>query len=175
MSDARSVQDMVAELEAQIEHYRSAEARHAEQEVYHREQKAYCAGELAKVLLRYEAFKTAATEAGELMGKVPEVARPVRQVTPAQPEVLLGPVMQSRCIARVVEEREPGETFGATVIMREVNRRFREYLGGTVDKRLVAINLRRLAERGRIRRLHDGTAHHESLYTRGTVSQDLKS
>lgn len=175
MADERSVTDMVAELAAQIEHYRSAEVRHAEQEVFHREQKALCAGELAKVLVRYEAFKTAAAEAGELMGTVPEVARPLRKVTEQQPEVLLGPVMQSRCIARVVEEREPGEAFGAAVIVREVNRRFREYLGGTVDKRLVAVNLRRLCERGRIRRLHDGTAYHESLYTRGATPQDLKS
>lgn len=175
MSDERSVTDMVAELEAQIEHYRGAEARHGEQEVFHREQKAYCAAELAKILVRYEAFKAAATEAGELMGRVPEVARPSRSAQEAQPEDFAGPVQQSRFIARVVEEREPGEAFGATLITQEVHRRFGHRFKRPIDKRLVAVNLRRLCEHGRLRRLHDGTAYHESLYTRGEGRQDRKS
>jgi hypothetical protein len=144
--------------------------------VFHREQKAYCGAELAKVLLRYEAFKAAATEAGELMGRVPEVARPSRQVREAEPEGLAGPAMQSRFIAKIVEEREPGEAFGATAITQEVNSRFRQRLKRPIDKRLVAVNLRRLCEHGRLRRLRDGTAYHESLYTRGEAPQEgLKS
>ena len=175
MSDERSVTDIVAELEAQIEHYRGAEVRHAEQEVFHREQKAYCAGELAKVLQRYETFKAAATEAGELMGKVPEVARPARPAQEAAPEDLSGPVQQSRFIAKVVEEREPGEVFGATLITQEVNRRFSHRFKRPIDKRLVAVKLRRLAEHGRIRRMREGTAYHESLYARGEAAQERKS
>lgn len=45
---------MIAELQAQVEHYRNEEAMHAQREVFHREQRAVAAEELAKVLERFE-------------------------------------------------------------------------------------------------------------------------
>ena len=112
MSRSQSVAEWIAELEAQIEHFRKEEALHAEQEDFHREQRAVATQELTRVLERYETFKGAADAAGELVGRIPALRKPDK--APAQQEDLgPGRPMLSRLVARVVEGRPPGEAFGA--------------------------------------------------------------
>jgi len=167
MSRSQTVAEWIAELEAQIEHYRKEEGFHAERETFHREQRAVAAQELAKVLERYETFKGAVDAASEVVGRLPALRTP-QPAPAAQEEADLGPArpMLSRLVARVVEEGPPGETFGATAIAREVERRFGKQLKGRMDIRSVGVNLRRLSLAGKIQQARKGTAFHESLYTR---------
>ncbi len=65
----------------------------------------------------------------------------------------------SRLVAKVVEEQQPGQAFGATAIAREVNRRFGKKLRRAVDVRAVGVNLRRLRLAGRIELVREGKAH----------------
>lgn len=164
MSRNQSVAEWIADLEAQIEHYRKEEALHAEREAFHREQRGLAAQALAKVLERYEAFKGAVDAAGELVERSP--ARKPEPVRQEDEDLGPGRLMLSRLVARVVEERPPGEAFGATAIAREVERRFGKKLKDRVDVRSVGVNLRRLYLAGKIRQVRKGTAFHESLYTR---------
>ena len=166
MSRSQSVAEWIAELEAQIEHFRKEEALHAEREAFHREQRAVAAQELANVLERYEAFKGAVDAAGELVGRIPALRKP--KTAPVRQEEDLGPgrPILSRLVTRVVEERPPGEVFGATAIAEEVERRFGKRLKRGVDVRSVGVKLRRLYLAGEIQQAHKGTAFHESLYTR---------
>ncbi len=166
MSRSQSVAEWIAELEAQIEHYRKEEALHAEREAFHREQRAVAAQGLANVLERYEAFKGAVDAAGEVVGRVPALRKP--ETAPVRQEEDFGPgrPMLSRLVARVVEERPPGEAFTGTVIAREVERRFGKALKRRVDVRSVGVNLSRLSLAGKIRQVRKGTAFHESLYIR---------
>lgn len=166
MSRNQSVAEWIAELEAQIEHYRKEEVFHAEREAFHREQRAVAAQELANVLERYETFKGAVDAASEVVGRLPALRTPQTAAAPQEED--LGPVrpMLSRLVARVVEEQPAGKAFNATAIAGEVERRFGKRLKSRVDVRSVGVNLRRLCLAGKIRQVRKGTAFHESLYTR---------
>ena len=167
MSLNQSVADVIAELQAQVEHYRKQEEMHAQQEVFHREQRAVAAEELAKVLERFESFKKAAESIGELIGRVPALHKAAAPAPEEEDDLGAGRPKVSRLVAKVVEEQPPGQAFGATVIAGEVNRRFGKKLRRAVDVRAVGVNLRRLHLAGRIGQVREGKAHHEALYTRG--------
>lgn len=166
MSGTLSVTEMIAELEAQIEHYSRAEATHAEQAVFHSVQRKICAEELVKLRERHAAFKEAATAAVELVGRVPELTLRAEVSKAEEEDAALSPYPVSRLIARVVDQRAPGDPFGATAITYEVNRRWTGKLKRQVDVRTVGACLRRLHQRGRLSLVQAGRAFHESLYAR---------
>jgi hypothetical protein len=162
MSSHLSVSEILTKLEARIASHREKAAFHIQQEAQHREQGVFHTAELEKVTSHYEAFKvTAATAAG-----LAQEAAPPRNGG-GEEEKDLGPrPMASKLIARAVEHLPAGESFGPTRVAAEVNRRYRDRLRKPVQVRTVAVTLRRLSDAGRIRRVREGKAHHESLFTK---------
>ncbi|HYU31801.1 MAG TPA: hypothetical protein VEW48_06535 [Thermoanaerobaculia bacterium] len=161
MRQEMSVSKLLTELEACVKHHESQEAHHAEREVHHREQRATHAAELATARERLEAYRTAAEAAGELVAR--------SRIPPATPKDDLPPgasVRVSKLAARVVETKDPTETFGGASIAREVNQRYGKRLRRPAQARTVATALRRMAAAGRIQQVEEGRAHHEALYTR---------
>jgi hypothetical protein len=163
MNPNLSVAQIVADLEAQIAHFQSQESFHAQQEVFHREQRELNAAELAKVRERYDAFKAAATAAGEVVHRASTVAA-VRQ---SEADANLRITTISKLIARVVEAKPEHETFGPTAVAQELNARFGKRLRRPLDGRAVSVTLRRMQAEGRIRLVQEGRAFHEALYAWG--------
>jgi alkylated DNA nucleotide flippase Atl1 len=157
-----SVQQMLANLEAQIELHREREAHHAREEAAHREQRETHAAELAALLRHYEALKSSVEAAAPLA---------VRHV-PVQPkeaprETLPSgkPVVWSRLVDRVVAEIPDGEVFSPADIAAAVSRRF-QGLPKEADSRVISTILRRMAAAGGIRMVRKGTSHREASYTK---------
>lgn len=165
MSAKLSVEDVMANLEARAAFHDEQEALHAQQEVHHRDQRALHAAELAKVRQHLETFRAAAAPALEL-ARFPVVPP---SPPPPPPEALpaSGRVMVSKLVRRVVQSQPDGEPFGATVVTAEVNRLYAPHLKRTVGPRAVSDVLRRMANEGAIQATSEGTAYHETRYTRG--------
>ena len=164
MSRELSVARILTELKEQIEHYRSREAFHAEQEVFHRQQRELNAADLQVALERFAAFEAAADAAGELVTRAREKRKErvvVDDSIPAGKNVL------SKLAERIVFGKEMDETFGATAITREVQERYGARLERKIDVRSVAAKLRRMARLRQIHRVREGRSFHESLYRRG--------
>lgn len=158
-----SVQQMLANLEAQIELHREREAHHAREEAVHREKREAHAAEVESLTRHYEALKSSVEAAAPLA---------VRHVPP-QPKELPRetlppgkPVVWSRLVERVVEEMPEGEVFTPTQMAAAVNRRF-QGLPGEADSRVMSTILRRLAAAGEVRRVQKGMSHREATYTKG--------
>lgn len=163
MASNLSIAQMLTELEGQIKHHREQEEHHARQEVFHHEKRGFHAAELATAQERFAAFQAAAAAAGELVERHKAASAP----PPPEEEVPAGkrrPV--GRLVARVVESRQPEETFSPSDIAREVNRRYGAKLRQPLDGRAASVTLRRLAAAGRLHVAREGTAHREALYSR---------
>ncbi|HEX3551744.1 MAG TPA: hypothetical protein VIA62_00770 [Thermoanaerobaculia bacterium] len=160
MNPHLSVAQILADMEAQIAHFQSREAFHAQHEAAHREQRELNAAELARVRERYDAFKTAATAAGEVVNRAGTAAA-ARQ---SEDDASLRITTLSKLIARVVEGKPEQETFGATAVAGEVNARFGKRLRRPLDPRTASVTLRRMAADGRLRLVQEGRAFHEALY-----------
>jgi hypothetical protein len=157
-----SIQQMLANLEAQIDLHREREAHHAREEALHRERRAVHAAEVESLTRHYEALKSSAEAAAPLA---------VRHVPP-QPKELPSetlppgkPVVWSRLVERVVEGMAAGEVFTPTEMAGAVNRRF-QGLRKQVDSRVASTILRRMAAAGEIRRVQKGMSHREATYTK---------
>jgi len=163
MGSNLSVAQMLAELEAKIRHHRQQQEHHAQREVFHREQKTSHAAELETSLERFEAFQAAAAAAGELVERHRAATAPP---SPGEEPVdgSKGPV--SRLVAHVARRWRPEDTFGATVVALEVNRRYGASLRKPLDGRGASVTLRRLERAGEIHLVQKGTAHREALYSR---------
>jgi phosphoribosylcarboxyaminoimidazole (NCAIR) mutase len=169
VSSELSVAQILANLEAQMALHKEREAYHAEQEVYHREQRAVHAAEHETVAKHYEAFKATAGGAAEIAARVAASAPapPPQKEETRQPALPAGRSLPSRLVARLIAELPADETFTASRIAAEVNRRFRRELPKPIDSRLASTALRRLLAEGEIRLVEKGTAHREALYSRG--------
>jgi hypothetical protein len=160
MSTSLSVAEILTRLEAQIAHHRGRQAYHLEQEAFHREQGAQHAAELETLAQRFEAFKTSAAAVLEFSDLLP--APP-----PALEDFEIGRKPKiSRLIVKVIAGKAAGETFGASGVTAELNRRLGQKLRRPVDPRMVSLALRRFHERGEIRQVREGRPHHEALYSR---------
>jgi len=118
MSSDLSITQVLTDLAAQVKQLESQEAFHAQQEVFHREQRALRAGELETIRERYEAFKAAATAAGEL----------VRRVKVEGADESAPPVTISRMIARIIEDKVNGEKLTPKAMAKEVSQTFAKRL-----------------------------------------------
>jgi hypothetical protein len=163
MNPNLSVAQLMANLEAQIAHFESQQALHAKQEAFHREQQQLNAAELAAARERYEAFKAAAAATGE-MARHAAIADAARQ---AEEDASLPITTMSGLIARVLDAKPAGETFGPTAVAQELNARFGKRLRRPLDGRAVSITLRRLEADGRIHLVQKGKAFHEAQYAPG--------
>jgi hypothetical protein len=157
-----SVQQMLANLEAQIELHREREAHHAREEASHREQRETHAAELAALLRHYEALKSSVEAAAPLAVRhIPSQPKePPRETLPPGK-----PVVWSRLVERVVEGMPAGEVFTPSQMADTVDRRF-QGLPGEADSRVMSTILRRLAAVGEIRMVRKGTSHREATYTK---------
>jgi len=164
MGSKLSIDQVLEQLEAKIAHHRESQAFHAQQEVLHREQAALHAGELATAIERFEAFRAASEAAGELLDR----SRPGAAAQAAKDaDMDLGKGRPlSAMIARVIEGKAADETFGPSVVTKEINERWGAKLRRKVDPRTVAATLRRWAAAGRIHQTREGRAYYESLYVK---------
>lgn len=163
MSSKLSVAEVLLNLESRAAFHREREAFHAQQEEHHQQERARHAAELEKVLHNLEAFRAVSSTAVEL------VQQAVHTPQPAEPQVDLpasGNPMASRFIRAVIESQPEGESFGASLVAAEVNRRFGDRLRHPVNARAASDVLRRMNNEGRIRRVRPGKAFSEALYAR---------
>ncbi len=169
MSTALSVGEILAKLEARIAHHERQVAFHQQQEDHHCQQGAAHAAELETVRQRFEAFKAAALPAADLAG-LPVAPASEGTGTPEDLREFVGKrIMTSKLVARVVQGFGEDETFGATRVAGEVNRRFGEALKRPVDARVASVALRRLRDAGQIHQVQPGGAAHEALYGKGAA------
>src|SRR5262245_32446546 len=109
MGSSLSIDQMLSQLETKIAPHRDRQAFHSKQEAFHREQAALHAAELATSVERFEAFSTAAAAAGELLDRSRPGAPP-QSNKDADEDLGKGRPL-SRMIARVLEDKKPGEVF----------------------------------------------------------------
>jgi len=159
MKSNLSVGEVLVRLEAQIAALREREALHAQQETFHREQRTLCAEELARITAYHEAFAAASDAAVQVAAQGKPQSRPEDEDAGAK-------VMVSRLAARVVETADSGVRFGAAWVTQEIDGRFGHQLRRRADRRLVAIALRRMSERGQLLQVRKGRPHWEAQYSR---------
>jgi hypothetical protein len=166
MTGKLSVEDVLATLEARA-------VFHREQEAHYRAQCALHATELEKVEKSLEAFRAAAPLALELARQVDGAAGPLAAAARPPVEIpVTGRVSESKVIRAVVAYKETPEPFGASIITREVNRHFHDWLKSPTHVRRVANVLRRMEKNGTIRVIRHGKAFHESLYVRESKANE---
>lgn len=142
------------------------ETHHAQQEIFHREQRTLHAAEYEDIAQHYAAFNASAGKASEIAARS-GVPAPTPAPAPApEPPLATQPTLPSRLVARLVKELPAEEVFGSSRVAAEVNRRFARELRKPMDARLASSSLRRLLADGTLRLAHKGTAYHEALYTR---------
>jgi hypothetical protein len=167
MSTALSVEEILAKLKARIAHHEQQVAFHRQQEAHHREQSAEHTTELETVRQRFEAFQTAALPAAELAGVQVAPTEKKREAPEEDYRDFVGKrIMTSKLIARVVDRLGEDQTFGATQVAEETNRRHRDKLKKPVDARQVSVVLRRLRDAGELHQVKPGGAAHEALYSK---------
>lgn len=155
-----SIAQMLSEMETQIGHHEGQEAFHAQQEAFHRDQRALHAETLAKVRERYEAFRSAATAAGEVVQLRPPAAPPAAELVLPDDR----PITLTKLAARLIASKGQDETFTPTAVARELNQRFPTKLRRPADGRALSVCLRRLLGQGRLRLVKKGGAVHEAVY-----------
>jgi hypothetical protein len=157
MSSDLSIAQVLKDLEAQVRQLEGQEAFHAQQEVFHREQRALRAGELESIRQRYEAFRTAATAAGEV----------VRRLKVEGADDSAPPATISKMIGRVIAGKVDGERFTPSAMAGEVNETFKKRLRRPVTGRTASVALRRLAGLGSVHLVREGKPFHEAIYAKG--------
>jgi hypothetical protein len=161
MKKSRSIDDVLASLEAQAAFHREREAFHASEAAAHQERQRSHAAELAEITRRLELFRSAAGEALELSG------RSVPAATPEPEAEDIGPASRPdvrRMVDLILKAKGAGERFGPATLTEEVNRRFGGRLRRPVSAAYVSVLLRRLSERGLIHLVRRGKPHWEALY-----------
>jgi hypothetical protein len=160
MSAKLSVEDVLSNLEARAAFHRAQEALHAEHEIRHRDQRAFHAAELEKVLQNLEAFRTVASAAVELARPPgPKLLAELKLPPP-------GRLMAGRLVRLVAESMDLEEPFGPTAVAAEVNRYFADRLPEPVSQRAASDVLRRIAAEGGLQLVREGKPFHEALYKR---------
>lgn len=168
MSSKLSIAEVLVDLEAQIAELEKLDAFHAEREEFHRGQRADCAGKLAKIRTKYQAFQTAASEVVEVVRKrapAPPPAPP-SPPSPILPEDSGARTTVSKLVAQVVAGKREDERFTASELAVEINRRFPKSLRQPAAPRPVAMALRRLVDQGGAREEEKGKPFHEAVYAR---------
>jgi hypothetical protein len=126
------------------------------------EQKGLHEAEHRKAVDRYESFKAASTEIGEMLVDVkPRVPSPAR---PSEDVAAGGWRWLSKLMTRVLEAKGPDEVFGPSTLIKEIQERWGAKLKHRIDPRSASTTLRRWATEGRLDLVRDGRSYHESLY-----------
>jgi len=164
VSDGMTLQQILANLEAQMEVYREKEAYHAREEAAHREQREANAAELAQLARHYEALKSSAEAAVPLAARYSPPApepkeKPQETLPPGKP------LVWSRLADRVIEGLPEGTLITPTSLAKMVNQRYKG-LPHPADPRTMSTILRRLISQGWVRRAQKGTSHRETTYVK---------
>lgn len=166
MSRKLSIEKVLTQLQARIEHHRSQQAFHAEQEAFHQQEKDRHAAELKMVEERFEGFQAAAES---VIGLVASPQAPGGEAEEKAIDDSIPPgkgAVLSKLVARLVAAKGPAEPFGASDITHELQARYGARLKRKVDVRTVAAKLRRMAGSQLIHQARAGRAFHETLYRR---------
>ena len=154
----RTVAEVMAHLEAQVELFRERQAWHAQQEDYHRGEQTRYAAELETVSRHLEAFRSAADLAGRDLGEaVPSAHEDLGSAS--RPKL-------ARMVERVLADHSPDAPFGTKWVTQEVSRRFGSRLRKAVNERRISVVLRRFHRTGRLHLVRAGRPHWEALYVR---------
>jgi hypothetical protein len=167
MTKPRSIDEVLAKLQEQVDFHAERESFHAVQEELHRGQRSSHAGALEEARRRLEVFRAAAADALELAER--DILPGKRKGELDLKDVDLGSVSRpklGRMVTLILESREPDERFGAIELSREVNERFRDRMRRAVDPAQMSVVLRRLHRRGRIHLVRAGRPYKEALYVR---------
>ena len=140
---------------------------HKQREVHHREQSAAHAAELETVRRHFESFKAAALPAADLAGALVAPATEKEEEPEDLRDFIGKRILASKLIARVIRSFGEDDTFGATRVAAEANRRYRDTLKKPVDARAASTVLRRLRDAGELHQVQSGGAAHEALYSKG--------
>ena len=149
-----TVPQILEALEAQIAHHREREAFHTGQETAHREQRARHAAELEGITRHYENLRQSL---GAIEGVV--ARKPQSPDRGGRPSLTL-------LVSLTLADLEPDRHFTASELAAEVDRRFGDRLKKPAERNLVAIALRRLHQRGRLRLVRKGRPHTEAVWFR---------
>jgi hypothetical protein len=169
MGSNLSIVDALAHIESKIAHHKeqlelhtAQEALYAGQAAFHAEQKSLHEAEHRKAVQRYESFKAASTDIGELLVDVkPRAPSPA----PLPQDIATGGWRWlSKLMTRVIEIKGPDEVFGPSTIIKEIQERWGAKLKQRIDPRSASTTLRRWATEGRLELVRDGRSFHESLY-----------
>jgi DNA-binding transcriptional ArsR family regulator len=169
MSTHLSVAEIFRKLEERMKLHQEQAAFHARQEAHHREQSAFHTAEFQKISERFEAFKGTALAAAELAQETSALPASVGEEEDLR-DLVGKRLMMSKLVGRVVDRMGEDETFGATRVAEEVNRRYGAHLRRPVGARAVSVTLRRLRDAGGIRAVREGKASQESIYVRVSES-----
>ncbi|HEX6901835.1 MAG TPA: hypothetical protein VF789_19095 [Thermoanaerobaculia bacterium] len=165
MSDGQTLQQILANLEAQMEVCREKEAYHAREEAAHREQREANAAELADLSRHYEALRSSAEAAVPLAARYsPPVPEPPKE----KPQEILPPgkpLVWSRLADRVIEGLPSGTLITPTSLAKMMDQRYKG-LPHPADPRVMSTILRRLISYGWVRRTQKGTSHRETTYVK---------
>jgi hypothetical protein len=154
----RSIREVIAHLEVQMEQLREGEAWHAQQEAFHHGERTRLAAELEAVSRHLESLRWAASLAARDLGKL----------VPARNEDLgsASSPKLSRMVQRVLADLSPETRFGTRWVANEINRRFGGRLRKPADARRISVILRRFHRTGRLEMVRPGRPHWEALYVR---------
>jgi len=162
----RSVEEILAKLQEQVDFHGERESFHAAQEEHHREQRGSHAAALEEARRRLESFQAAAAEAVELAER--NVVPSKRQGPDPEAEDLGSTTRPKlgRMVMLLLRDKGPDERFGAQGLSYEVNQHFRDRLRRAVDYTQMSVVLRRLERRGLIHQVRPGRPYKEALYVR---------
>lgn len=166
MAALRSVDEIMASLQEQVDFHGERERFHAAQEELHREQRGSHAAALEEARKRLEVFRAAAAEALDLAQRS---AVPAKRQAPAFEDEDLGSASRpklGRMVLLLLGEKRPDERFGAQELCSEMNERFGGRMRRFVDSTQTSVVLRRLHRRGLIHQVRPGRPHQEALYVR---------
>lgn len=161
MSSNLPVAEMVARLETKIAFHKEREDLHAREEAKHAEQRAMHAEEHRKAVEQLKALKSAAETTGELIAGVslpPKFGPLSERVVKGRGHWI------AELLETVIDVKAPGEVFGATSLIEEIEKRWGGQLRQGIDPRSAASTLRRWARQGVLDVVRKGRSHTEGLY-----------
>ncbi|HEX5718676.1 MAG TPA: hypothetical protein VF179_21125 [Thermoanaerobaculia bacterium] len=160
-----NVADMIARLETKIAFHKEHEETHAREEAAHAEQRALHGAEHRNSVEQLAALKAVSAAVAELIANVKPASRLGSAALPAKVERGKGHWIAA-LLELVIEAKEPGEVFGATSLIAEIERLWGSRLRREIDPRSAAATLRRWADDGVLDVARKGTSHREGLYTK---------
>ena len=162
MSPVPSMAEVLESLRTQIAHHREQEALHGEREAFHHQRRAAHAAELEQLTRHLAAFEAAVSAAADLAAGKLLAAR-----SPSAPARRFGQHSRfsiNTAVFQAISGKRPHTPFGPREVAAEVNERFRERLGHTVDERQVSVSLRWLAANRYVVLVEKGRPHREAKY-----------